>query len=126
MINNLKLKISNDAFSFLENLLMFHNEYDCVSLSENTSSNCCKSPNIDIILDNAINNDITENINGLKICHSINLEKNFKEITIVLKDNILYLKSIPTSLNNLSKSLNCSSCSKCSGCKCKTHENPQS
>jgi len=115
--NKLKIRISNEAFDFINKLLLFHNEYDCICLRENVTTGCCKSAKVDISLDNSQNSSIVEDIYGLNVCYNSELANNFKDITIILKSDTLYLKSTPFSENGLSKF---SKCSNCSGCKSKT------
>lgn len=121
MDNNskIKIKISNNAFDFLTNLLKFHTEYDCISLEESLSSKCCKSPKVQIGLSNTENFDIFNKIEDIPFCYNLNLCNNVKEITIVLKDSTLHAKV--TTINDNFKTHNCSGCGKhkgnCTGCK---------
>ncbi len=111
----LKIRISNEAFDFLDDLLKFHDEYDCILLKENASSKCCKSSKIEIELNNSVASEKMDIIDGMKFCYSSNLCNVFKEITIVLKEATIYAKA--TTLDNSKDLKNCSSCSKnCSGC----------
>jgi hypothetical protein len=117
----LKIRISNDAFDFINKLLDFHDEYDCIALKEPKSSGCCKNSKVDIILDNTINYAICEDVEGLNISYNKELSHNFTEIVIVLKKDSLYLKATPISTNKtkgcsgcISKSNKCTSCSGCS------------
>lgn len=120
MNNNskIKIRISNNAYDFVSNLLKFHTEYDCVSLEENISSKCCKSPKIQIGLNNAENFDILNKIENISFCYNLNLCNNVKEVTIVLKDSTLHAKI--TTINENFKSHNCNNCGKrkgnCTGC----------
>ena len=123
MNNKLKIKISNDAFDFINKLLEFHDEYDCIALNQPKGSGCCKTSKVDIVLDNTINYAITEDIDGLNVAYNENLVNNFTEIIIVLKKDSLYLKATPSATNK-SKSKGCSGCgskgtnkcASCSGC----------
>lgn len=117
MENKLKIRISNEAFDFINNLLLFHDEYDCICLSESTSNGCCKSSKIDILLDNCQNSSIVEDICGLNVCYNSELVNKFKDVTIILKNNKLYLKLTPLTKNILLKS---SKCNSCLGCNSKT------
>jgi len=117
----LKIKISNDAFDFIIKLLEFHDEYDCIALKEPENGGCCKNSKVDIILDNTINYNVIEDIQGLNIAYSEDLSSNFNEIIIVLKKDSLYLKATPSLTNKSkgcggcgSKSKDCTSCSGCS------------
>lgn len=115
MKTNLKIRIANEAFDFINKLLEFHSEYDCISLKEAPSTGCCKNPKIDISLDNMNKNSITENIHGLNIAYNDELSNNFKDVVIVLNNSNLYLKATPTITT---KHKNCSGCNSCSGsCK---------
>ena len=123
MNNKLKIKISNDSFDFINKLLEFHDEYDCIALNQPKGSGCCKTSKVDIVLDNTINYAITEDIDGLNVAYNENLVNNFTEIIIVLKKDSLYLKATPSATNK-SKSKGCSrcgskgtnKCASCSGC----------
>lgn len=115
----IKIKISNNAYDFLLNLLKFHNEYDCVSLEENLSSRCCKSPKVQIGLNNKENFDIENKIEAISFCYNPTICNNIKEVTIVLKDSTLHAKA--TTINDNFTSNKCTGCSKqkgvCGGCK---------
>lgn len=111
----LKIRISNIAFDYLMDLLKFHDEYDCVSLIENTNHKCCKSPKINIGLDNLNNSMETNIIDGMKFSYKKDLSNHFKDVTIVLKDSTLYTKATP--LYDSEEAKNSSACNKsCSGC----------
>ena len=123
MNNKLKIKISNDAFDFINRLLDFHDEYDCIALKEPDGSGCCKTSKVDIVLDNTDNYTITEDIEGLSVAYNDSLASNFTEIIIVLKKDSLYLKSTPSATNKSiskgcsgCKSNGSSKCASCSGC----------
>ncbi len=126
MNNKLKIKISNDAFDFINRLLDFHDEYDCIALNEPKGSGCCKTSKVEIVLDNTVNYTITEDIEGLNVAYNESLVSNFTEIIIVLKKDSLYLKATPSATNK-SGSNNCggckpngsSKCASCSGCSSK-------
>lgn len=124
MNKKLKIKISNDAFDFINKLLEFHEEYDCIALKEPENGGCCKNSKVDIILDNAINYDILEDIQGLNIAYSEDLPNNFNEIIIVLKKDSLYLKATPSFTNKSKGCSGCGSkskdCTSCSGCSLKS------
>ncbi len=94
MNKKLKIKISNDAFDFIVKLLEFHDEYDCIALKEPENGGCCKNSKVDIILDNTINYNVIEDIQGLNIAYSEDLSSNFNGCG--------------------SKSKDCTSCSGCS------------
>lgn len=121
MINNskIKIRISNNAYDFVLNLLKFHSEYDCVSIEENLASKCCKSPKVQIGLSNAENFDILNKIEDIPFCYNLNLFNNVKEVTIVLNNSNLHAKV--TTINEDFKAHNCSGCGKnkgnCNGCK---------
>lgn len=124
MNKKLKIKISNDAFDFIDKLLEFHDEYDCIALKEPENGGCCKNSKVDIIFDNAINYDIVEDIQGLNIAYSEDLPSNFNEIIIVLKKDSLYLKATPSFTNKSKGCSGCGSkskgCTSCSGCSLKS------
>lgn len=116
----LKIRISNDAFNFLDDLLKFHDEYDCILLKENLNSKCCKSSKIEIEFNNSSAFEEMDIIDGMKFCYSSKLSTVFKDITIVLKNNTIYAKTTP--LDILKDLKNSSSCNKsCSGCKGCSH-----
>lgn len=121
MNNNskIKIRISNNAYEFVLNLFKFHTEYDCVSLEENLSSKCCKSPKVQIGLNNAENFDILNKIEDITFCYNLSLCNNVKDVTIVLKDSTLHAKV--STINDNFKSHSCAGCGKskgnCSGCK---------
>ena len=124
MNNNskVKIKVSNNAYDFLDKLLEFHNEYDCVSLEENSSTKCCKSPKVEIGLSNSSKYNMADKIENITFSYNSDLCNNISEITLVLKDSTLHAK-----VNTMNKEFNshgCSGCSKdkkgcggCSGCK---------
>lgn len=115
----IKIKVSNNAFNFLDNLLKFHTEYDCVSLEETTSSSCCKSPKVQIGLSECKNFDISNTIENITFSYNSNLCESISEVTIILKDSTLHAK-VKRVNEHLTPS-GCSSCSKnkngCGGCK---------
>ena len=123
MNNNskVKIKVSNNAYDFLDNLLKFHTEYDCVSLEENPSTKCCKSPKVQIGLSNSSEFHISDKIENITFSYNSDLCNNISEITLVLKDSTLHAKV--NTINKGFDSLGCSGCSKgkkgcggCSGC----------
>lgn len=116
-MNNLKIRVSNNAFEFLNNLLKFHDEYDCISIKQNQNSTCCKSPKVEIQLDNISNFSETTNIDGLNFSYSSELSNSFKDITIVINNSSIYVKATPiiAAIKQKSCSANCNK--SCKGCK---------
>jgi len=117
-MNNLKLKISVNAYNDLLNLLNFHNEYDCIRL--NYKKGCCKSPDLEITLDVKKTEDITEAIDRLCITYDKALLENVSEVTIMIKNGNFVVKtnSINAGKQELKCSCNCNSDEKsCGGCK---------
>lgn len=117
--SKVKIKISNNAYDFLVNLLKFHTEYDCISLEENLSSNCCKAPKVELVLNKSANFDVSNKIDEVNFCYNLSLCTKIKEITIILNNSNLHTKVIM--LNEKLNEHNCSGCKKkkgnCTGCK---------
>ena len=116
-MNNLKLRISTNAYNDLVNLLKFHDEYNCIKLNYNKG--CCKSSNIEITLDCKKPNDIVEVIDQLTICYDKELLEIVDEIIIIIKNGNFLVKSNLLQIEKQQKSCscNCNSGKKnCEGC----------
>jgi hypothetical protein len=122
MSEKIKIRISEDAYYRLVDILKDGSEYSHVRL--NYKDGCCGSSKIEIYLDNIKTGDMEELIDELPVLYDFNVLENIKEITIVLRNGTFMIK---TQLLK-EKVRDCAACtsgcgnkggcsSGCSGCK---------
>ncbi|MFL0267730.1 hypothetical protein [Candidatus Clostridium radicumherbarum] len=114
MDNKVKIKISESAYEKL--LIMLKNETDYSFLRFSYVDGCCKSPKVEITLDNKNSWDIIDNIENLPIVYDVKVFERISEITLVFRKNTFMLK---TTLKDSNKNT-CSDCNRsCSKNCCK-------
>lgn len=104
MNKKIKIKISETAFEKI--LFMLNNQVEYSYLRIAYKDGCCKSPKVDIFLDNLRDNDFTENIEGLSIAYDIEVLEKIKEMTLVYRNSSFMIKTIIND-NHIK---NCSTC----------------
>lgn len=110
-MHKIKLKISNNAYTDLINLLKFHDEYNCVRLKY--EDGCCKSSKVQLILDKLNSKDNQEKIEDLVISYDDEILDKVEEVIVILENGSYLIKS---KVKDNSSSSNCKNCSKsCSG-----------
>ena len=119
MEQTLKIKLSKDAHDKLIEMLRQNEEYTSVRFMY--ASGCCKSPKVDIYLDNFKTGDIKNNIDDLPILYDETLLDSINELTIAYNDSRFWVKTVSTKED----ATNCSkpssdSCGGCSG-DCGSH-----
>lgn len=111
-MDKLKIKISEQAYDKILNILKNDDSFDCVKFS--MESTCC-NPKVGIYLDalnKAANEDMRDAIENLNIIYPKALIEKVKEVQLVYRNNGFMIKSIP-----LKESTGCSGKSGCgSGC----------
>ncbi|KGK86995.1 hypothetical protein [Clostridium sp. HMP27] len=117
-MDKLKIKISEQAYNKILNILKNDDQFDCVKFS--MESSCC-NPKVGIYLDdlnNISNEDKKDTIEDLNIIYPKALTEKVKEVQLVYRNSGFMIKSIP-----LKESTGCSgksgSNSGCSGCSSK-------
>lgn len=106
MDRKVKIKISENAFEKL--LIMLNNEPNYSYLRFSYKDGCCKSPKVEITLDNKNSKDIIDNIENLPIVYDLDVFEKISEITLVYRKNSFMLK---TTLKDMNKK-NCASCNR--------------
>lgn len=108
-MDKIKIRISNNAYSDMINLLNFHDEYNCFRLYY--ENGCCKSSKVQLMLDTTSPTDVCDKIEDLVVCYTRDLIENIYSVTILLeKGNYLIKSESSTSLSS------CNNCSKnCKG-----------
>lgn len=105
-----KIKIANNAYNDMLNLLKFHDNYSCFRLYY--EEGCCKSSKVQLMLDVPKPTDICDKIEDLTICYDGELSEKVEEVIVYLNNgNYLIkptLKNLPSFHKDCSKS--CSSC----------------
>ncbi|MFL0247812.1 hypothetical protein [Candidatus Clostridium stratigraminis] len=115
MDNKVKIKISESAYEKL--LILLKNETDYSFIRFSYVDGCCKSPKVEITLDNNNSWDIIDNIENLPIVYDVKVFERISEITLVFRKNTFMLK---TTLKDSNKNA-CSDCNRsCSKNCCKT------
>lgn len=116
MDNKVKIKISESAYEKL--LILLKNETNYSFLRFSYVDGCCKSPKVEITLDNKNTSDIIDNIENLSIVYDMNVFERISEITLVYRKNTFMLKTI---LKDTHKNT-CADCNKsCSKNCCKAN-----
>jgi len=110
-----KIKISEDAFKILKQMLENNNEYSMVRLVYTKS--CCR-PKVEIYLDNSQDKLISDSIEDLPIQYDIDFVNNIKAVTLIYNKSSFLIK--PELYEEPKK--NCRSCCKtkdnnCNSCK---------
>jgi len=119
MEQTLKIKLSQIAHDKLMEMLKLSKEYTSVRFTY--VSGCCKSPKVDISLDNYKAGDIKNTIDDLPILYDEILLDSIVELTIAHSDSRFWLKTISSSDSNKHCSKeNSESCNGCSG-DCGSH-----
>lgn len=111
MNNNPEIKISEEAYTNLIELLHLHTEYNCVRFSY--ISSCCSKASVDIILDEIKPEDLITKYKDIKIVCNDEIVNNIKSINLIYEDSSFMLKCEPI---NKSERAGTSGCSNCSGC----------
>lgn len=109
MTEKIKIKISNEAYAELLNILKDCPEYSHIRFQY--KDGCCGSSKVDVIMDNCRSGDIEERIDGLPILYDIQVVENIKEITLVYRKASFMVKTTLTK----EQFKNCSTCKV--GCK---------
>jgi hypothetical protein len=116
-MDNIKIKISEFAYEELKKAFNQCPEYSFIRLA--FSEGCSKSLKVEIILDNAKENDIKDKVDELPFLYDYNMASKVRELTIVYKDFSLQIKTelyesiTKFASSNCGKSSGCSSCSSC-------------
>lgn len=110
-----KIKISEDAFKFLKEILQNNKEYSTVRFAYIKS--CCR-PKVEIYLDSAQDELISDSIEDLPMQYDLEFADNIKEVTLIYNNSSFLIK--PELYEERKK--NCSGCCKakdvnCSKCK---------
>lgn len=105
MQDKIKIRISEQAYSYLMTILKNETEFSHLRFSY--KDGCCGSSKAEILLDNLKENDVVDNIEELPILYDEQVLQNLKEITLVYRNNSLMVKA--ELLKDREK--NCSSCS---------------
>lgn len=108
MENKMKIKVSEDAYYRLLDILKDGDTYSHIRL--NYKDGCCGSSKVEILLDNLQPEDIIDTIEELPFVYNYETLENIKEVTIV------YRKGSFMANSKLSKEIikDCSTCK--SGC----------
>jgi hypothetical protein len=108
-MNKIKIRISNNAYTDLLNLLKFHDEYNCVRLKY--EDGCCKSSKIQLLLDKLNTVDNQDKIEDLVFLYDDEVLTQVEEVLIILENGSYLIKSKVKDTNK-----DCSHCSKsCNG-----------
>lgn len=112
MAQTLKIKLSSDAHTELIEMIKFSQTYDSVRFVY--ANGCCKTPKVDIYLDNFKTEDIKDTIGDLTILYDESLLDKIKELIIDYKDSRFWIKTILSEDSNT----HCSGSDKesCGGC----------
>jgi len=110
-----KIKISEDAFKILKQMLENNNEYSTVRFAYTKS--CCR-PKVEIYLDTSQDKLISDSIEDLPIQYDLDFADNIKAVTLIYNKSSFLIKP---ELYEEPKS-NCGSCCKtkdnsCNSCK---------
>lgn len=122
MSEKIKIKISEDAYYRLTDILKDGAKYSCIRFGY--KDGCCGSTKAEIYLDNIKSGDVKDYIDELPIVYDLPVLENIREIIVVYRNGSFMLK---TKMVN-EEIRNCSSCTKgcggkgnssggCSGCK---------
>jgi hypothetical protein len=121
-VNNIKIKISEFAYEELKKAFDQCPEFSFIRLA--FSEGCSKSSKVEIILDNAKENDIKDKVDELPFLYDYHMASKVRELTIVYRDFSLQIKTELyepiTKVDSLThkgcgKSSGCTSCSSCGG-----------
>lgn len=117
-MNKIKIKISEEAYERLLNLLELNNEYTHLRLER---GNCCKDK-VALVLDTPKSEDIEDCIEDLPLLYTMELKDFLKEITIVYREDSFMVKALNAEgsqsfCTNCTKSKDhCTNCNNCNGC----------
>lgn len=119
MEQTLKIKLSKTALERLAEMIKLSEEYSSVRFVY--AKGCCKSPKVDIVLDNFKTGDLQNNIDVLPILYDKTLLDNTSEITIAYKDSRFWIKTVsPKDSDTGCSKSDSKSCGGCSG-NCGNH-----
>lgn len=104
MNKKIKIRISDDAYYRILDILKDSDIYSHIRLQY--KDGCCGSSKVELLLDNAENNDIVEFIDELPFIYNSELINNIKEVTIVYREGSFMMKSLP--VNTIIK--DCATC----------------
>lgn len=107
MINKVKIKISEQAYYNLLDIIKAEEEKLCIRFAY--KDGCCGSTKIDIILDKASSEDTLEYIDELPVIYNSEVAENINEITLVYRNNSFMANTV------MSKTRDCATCTV--GCK---------
>lgn len=108
-MDKLKIKISEEAYTYLLNTLNSVEEYSFIRLKKlGTCGSCSK---IDVILDNFLEGDIKDKIDELPILYDEQLAAQAEQIIIVYRKNSLMLKVVKRQNSDSKCTHNCTACS---------------
>ncbi len=93
-MHNMKIRISNNAYNYFIKLLQFHDEYDCIHITKSKAGCGCRGNSLDVYLDNVNDHWISNKVDSLVICYDEDISINYSHITIILKENKIYIKAI--------------------------------
>ena len=114
MEQTLKIKLSKTALEKLIEMIKQSEEYTSVRFTY--ASGCCKSPKVDIYLDNFKTGDIKNSIDDLPILYDETLLDNIVELTIAYTDSRFWIKTVSPKDSDTHCSKGASdSCGGCSG-----------
>ncbi|MDD3223586.1 MAG: hypothetical protein PHX70_02585 [Clostridium sp.] len=111
----MKIILSENAYSNLYDILKDHPEYNCVRLSYSFA--CCSRVNMDIILDEIKEDDLSYKIKDLNFAYSMETAKKVSEVNIIYENSNFMIKCKGIKDNSFSSCKSCSKNTNCSKCK---------
>jgi Fe-S cluster assembly iron-binding protein IscA len=102
MDEKIKIRISESAYDKM--LSMLNNEEDKLYIRFSFKDGCCGSNKLDLSIDSLRSDDSVEKIDNLEIIYDKLVTENFKEITIVYRNDSFMVKTV------MKKAKDCSTC----------------
>lgn len=114
MNEKIKIKISEEAYNTLVDILSANPEYSHIRLLP--KDGCCKSAKLDLVLDIFEEKDIVDKIDNLPIIYDKTVVETFKEVTLVYRNASFMIKTVPIKETIKDCSTCTSGCGSKSGC----------